>query len=182
MRISGCDVRISIVRPARDRRGVPLRPECSAAILRWDGSVLRRPSRPLLRAECRPPVSLPEELRGHREGCRRRPACQMRHGELSVVVQVEQDGQRRQLIVAGGQLHDDAVGLHAALPDALPEAVAVCAERLAAVGVVGQQRFGRFEDGRQRFGPPVRPCGEDSRHGGAGVGEAYLPSAGAARV
>ena len=105
----------------------------------------------------------------------------MRHGELSVVVQVEQDGQRRQSVVAGGKLHDDAVGLHAALPDALPEAVAVCAERLAAVGVVGQQRFGRFEDGRQRFGPPVRPCGEDSRHGGAGVGEAYLPSAGAAQ-
>lgn len=79
-------------------------------------------------------------------------------GELSVVVQVEQDGQRRQLIVAGGQLHDDAVGLHAALPDALPEAVAVCAERLAAVGVVGQQRFGRFEDGVNASGLPSAPA------------------------
>lgn len=61
-------------------------------------------------------------------------------------------------VVAGGKLHDDAVGLHAALPDALPEAVAVCAERLAAVGVVSQQRFGRFEDGRQRFGLPSAPA------------------------
>lgn len=158
MRISGCDVRISIVRPAagiveacRFAQNVPPPP--------LDGietSVVR--CGPLLRAERRPPVSLPEELRGHREGCRRRPACQMRHGELSAVVQVEQDGQRRQSVVAGGKLHDDAVGLHAALPDALPEAVAVCAERLAAVGVVGQQRFGRFEDGVNASDLPSAPA------------------------
>lgn len=122
MRISGCDVRISIVRPAAgsSRRAASPRMVPPPSFDGTEASFVVRRG-PLLRAECRPPVSLPEELRGHREGCRRRPACQMRHGELSVVVQVEQDGQRRQLIVAGGQLHDDAVGLHAALQMRCPK-------------------------------------------------------------